>query len=266
MRIWLPPSEGKTPPSTGPALDLDRLVLPGLRDDRIRVIDALSAASARPDALEVLGLGARSAQEIASNLALHGSACAPAARLFTGVLYGAARLDLVAPGALDSLPVRIFSGLFGVVSPADPLPDHRLAMGRDLPGVGSLAAFWRPRLEPALREETGSQEVLDMRSGPYRQACPAPWARVLRVGVVREREGVRRTVSHDAKKWRGLLTRALLAEAPSGEAAEAVDRIARGLRARDASRDEHRVVDVEIDEARATRAGGTIRSVVLVID
>ncbi|NKY08260.1 peroxide stress protein YaaA, partial [Cellulomonas hominis] len=50
MLILLPPSEGKTAPVRGAALDLSALSAAGLTGTREAVLDALVAASARPDA------------------------------------------------------------------------------------------------------------------------------------------------------------------------------------------------------------------------
>ena len=72
MLVLLPPSEGKTPPpADGAPLDLTRLVAPGLRPTRERVLDALVEASARPDARELLEVGATVADEVARNVFAH---------------------------------------------------------------------------------------------------------------------------------------------------------------------------------------------------
>jgi cytoplasmic iron level regulating protein YaaA (DUF328/UPF0246 family) len=54
--------------------------------------------------------------------------------------------------------------------------------------------------------------------------------RVLEVAPVQERSGVRKVISHDAKRYRGLVTRALLAaETAPATAEELVDVVAEGL-------------------------------------
>ncbi|NKY40664.1 peroxide stress protein YaaA, partial [Cellulomonas septica] len=92
MLVLLPPSEGKTSPARGPALDLDALSSPGLTPVREKVLDALAEVSARPDAAAVLGVGASLADEVARNTTLRAAPTAPARRVYTGVLYGAAGL------------------------------------------------------------------------------------------------------------------------------------------------------------------------------
>lgn len=219
MLICLPPSEGKTPaPDGGAPVDLARLTAAEhLTDRRREVLDALAAVSTRPDAPEVLGVGASLAAEVARNADLKSAPTAPAAHVYTGVLYAAAGLadlpDDVAARAADD--VRVFSGLWGAVSPADHIPAYRLSMGVDLPGVGRLAAAWRARLAAALDDRAAGDVVVDCRSAAYLAAwkpdtTATDW---VTVRVVRESAGRRTVVSHNAKHTRGVLTGHLLRRA-----------------------------------------------------
>ena len=98
--ILLPPSEGKTAPTSGPSLDLDSLLdADRLTAARREVMSALAEVSRSDEAASVLGLGPRSAEQVGTNLVLETSPCAPAHQLFTGVLYEAARLDSIAEEA-----------------------------------------------------------------------------------------------------------------------------------------------------------------------
>lgn len=234
MLICLPPSEGKTPAPTG-AAPVDLAGLTGaeqLTEQRRAVLDALAAVSARPDATEILGVGASLGAEVARNTELKDAPAAPAARVYTGVLYAAAGLadlpDDAARRAADD--VRVFSGLWGAVSPADLIPAYRLSMGVDLPGVGKLATVWRPHLAAALDARAAGDVVVDCRSAAYLAAwkpattgdAAAEW---VTVRVVRETDGKRAVVSHNAKHTRGVLTGHLLRRsglAPTG-AAELLD-------------------------------------------
>ncbi|MFE7408035.1 YaaA family protein [Isoptericola sp. NPDC057559] len=219
MLICLPPSEGKTPAPEGAApVDLARLTAAEhLTDQRRAVLDALAAASARPDATDLLGVGASLGDEVARNTELKAAPTAAASRVYTGVLYAAAGLadlpaDLTGVAARD---VRVFSGLWGAVSPADLIPAYRLSMGVDLPGVGKLAAAWRPHLAAALDARAAGDVVVDCRSATYLAAWKpvttgegaADW---VTVRVVREADGRRTVVSHNAKHTRGVLTGHLL--------------------------------------------------------
>lgn len=219
MLICLPPSEGKTPaPDGGAPVDLARLTAAEHLTDRRRgVLDALAAVSTRPDAPEVLGVGTSLAAEVARNADLKSAPTAPAAHVYTGVLYAAAGLadlpDDAAARAADD--VRVFSGLWGAVSPADRIPAYRLSMGVDLPGVGRLAAAWRAPLAAALDDRAAGDVVVDCRSAAYLAAwkpdtTATDW---VTVRVVRESAGRRTVVSHNAKHTRGVLTGHLLRRA-----------------------------------------------------
>nr|WP_216645940.1 peroxide stress protein YaaA [Isoptericola halotolerans] len=224
--ICLPPSEGKTPaPDDGAPVDLSSLTAPGLTAQREAALDALATVSARQDATDVLKVGATLADEVSRNAGLRSAPAAPAGDVYTGVLYAAAGLtDLTGPAAdLARDTVRIFSALWGVVRPTDRIPAYRLSMGVDLPAVGKLATAWRPHLTAALDERAAGDVVVDCRSAAYlaawKPATTGPHAAEwVTVRVVREAEGRRTVVSHNAKHTRGVLTGHLLrraGEAPS---------------------------------------------------
>lgn len=213
MLVLLPPSEGKTSPARGPALDLDALSSPGLTPVREKVLDALAEVSARPDAATVLGVGASLADEVARNTALRDAPTAAARQVYTGVLYGAAGLHSLTPAARRRAheSVRVVSGLWGAVTPEDPIPAYRLSMGTDLPGIGPLAAAWRGPLGVELDARADGELVIDCRSAAYLAAWHPPRsADWVAVRVLREVDGVRSVVSHHAKHTRGVLTRHLL--------------------------------------------------------
>lgn len=215
MLVLLPPSEGKTPPrARGPVLDLGSLSSPGLTPLREKVLDALAQVSAEPDALDVLGVGPSIADEVARNVDLRTAPTAPAAKVYTGVLYAAAGLDRLTPTgrARATESVRIVSGLWGLVAPDDHIPAYRLSMGTDLPGIGPLAGAWRAALGVELQERAEGELVVDCRSATYLAAWHPPRsADWLAVRVLREAaDGSRSVVSHHAKHTRGVLTRHLL--------------------------------------------------------
>jgi uncharacterized protein len=258
--ILLPPSEGKTAPVRGPLLDLATLSAPALTAARTAVLDALVTASARPDAVEVLGVGAGIADEVARNVDLRSAPTAPARRVYSGVLYAAAGLDRLTPAARRRAAeqVRVVSGLWGLVGPEDPIPAYRLSMGVDLPGVGPLAAAWREPLAAELDGRASSGElVVDCRSSAYLAAWRPPRAAQstwVQVRVLREVAGRRSVVSHHAKHTRGLLTRHLVSRrgaAPTS--AQALARVAGELVGSE-------LLDVELDAP--PRGGATLSLVV----
>jgi cytoplasmic iron level regulating protein YaaA (DUF328/UPF0246 family) len=214
--LLLPPSEGKTP-APADAAPVDLAALTGadvLTEQRTTVLAALAAASGRADATAVLGVGGSLAAEVERNTRLHAEPAAPAAHVYTGVLYAAAGLASLAGAEADlaHASVRVFSGLWGAVAPGDRIPAYRLSMGVDLPGVGRLAAAWRGPLGDALDARAVGDVVVDCRSATYAAAWkPRPGtADWVTVRVLREADGKRAVVSHNAKHTRGILAGHLL--------------------------------------------------------
>jgi len=220
VHLLLPPSEGKTPPADGPALDLESLSLPELTATRSRVLAALLRLARGPEgrARAVLGLSPRQLDELARDAGLDAEPCASAGQVYTGVLYDA--LDLASlPTAARRRAERmvlVSSGLFGMLRLTDPIPAYRLSGDTDLPGVGPLAAAWRGPLEEALTTPLARGLVVDLRSGAY----AAHWTprgavaeRAVTVRVLQEvrsgRTVTRKVVSHHNKATKGRLVRAL---------------------------------------------------------
>jgi uncharacterized protein len=214
--ILLPPSEGKAAATTGAPLDLSALSFPELTRMRERVLAALVRASARRDALAVLGVAPGLAPHVARNVLLREAPAMPAAQVYTGVLYEALDLAGLSPAARRraDASVIVVSALFGALRPADRIPAYRLSMGVELGRIGPLATAWRPVLGPVLARAAGQGLVIDCRSSTYAAAWkPARplAANVLSVRVLREQDGARTVVSHMAKQTRGAVARRLLA-------------------------------------------------------
>lgn len=178
MRVLLPPSAGKATPS-GPPVDLaelahaDRLTKP--RDRLLRALRLTDAPAA------------------------------PAAEVYTGVLFGRLRLaDL--EDAWDR--VLIASALFGVVAPGDRICAYKIDMASKVPRLkGSLTAFWKPFLAKALADDQGL--VLDLRSGSY----AAAWKPRHTLGV-RAFTPDGKVITHMVKAVRGDVARIVLQHEP----------------------------------------------------
>lgn len=205
MIVLLPPSEGKATARRGRPMDLDELSFSGLNPARARVMDALAEASCRDDALTVLGVGATLGHEVAANLALGTAPALPAAKLYTGVLFDA--LDLASLDASSrrraNQRVLVASAVHGMLRLTDRVSPYRCSMDVDLPGVGPLAAWWRPRLEAELAPVLTGQLVIDCRSTSYRAALPS--GEMAEKWVLVDVPGA----SHWAKHARGLVARRL---------------------------------------------------------
>jgi hypothetical protein len=222
--VLLPPSEGKAPGGRGAPLDLARLSSPVLNPLRERLVAALQdLARSDPDALQA-ALGCP-AGDVAKDAVLTSSPTLPALRRYTGVVYEALSHATLSPAGRRraSSSLRVTSALFGLLSPGDAIPAYRLSAGTSLPGVGSLAAAWRPVLEPEL---AGHRLVVDLRSGPYAALARVPHA--VSVRVLRDSGGTRTVVSHDNKWTKGRLARALCegGARSAGDVAEAARSVA----------------------------------------
>jgi uncharacterized protein len=226
MLILLPPSEGKAAPSSGQPVDLEALAFAAeLTESRRKLLAALAGLADVPPARAVamLGLSSGQADEVALDAQLRRAPAAPAAEVYTGVLYD--RLGLPALPAAARRRVLIASALWGVVRPADRIPYYRLSAKARLPRVGALAGFWRPALAAALPDEPG-ELVVDMRSGAYAAAWKSKRATLLAVRAFGESGGARKPVSHMAKAVRGEVAKALLGAKRPPEDAEGAAEVA----------------------------------------
>jgi cytoplasmic iron level regulating protein YaaA (DUF328/UPF0246 family) len=226
MQILLPPSEGKTAPTSGAPVRLEALAYAAeLTESRQKLLAALAALAALPleRAVSMLAVSAGQAGEVAVDAELRSAAAAPAAGVYSGVLYD--RLRLTELPKRSQGRVLIASALWGVVRPTDQIPYYRLSAKAKLKGIGGLAAFWRPPLTAALPDEEGTL-VVDMRSGAYSAAWKPKRAELLSVRAFSEVKGKRKPVSHMAKAVRGEVARALLLEKKPPETPEAAAKIA----------------------------------------
>ena len=172
--ILLPPSETKWAPARGKSVDVEQLSFPCLTALREALLDE----------------GLRQAPTTS------------AGRLYTGVLYAALYIATLPPRTASN--IIIVSAQFGALRPGDRVPAYRREMD---------AAYWRDGLREALGEAAAGRLIVDCRSATYVAAwrpSPRVSAAWVKVAVVEERDGVRRVVSHMAKKTRGEVARHLL--------------------------------------------------------
>ncbi|MFS0884898.1 YaaA family protein [Aeromicrobium sp. 179-A 4D2 NHS] len=228
MLILLPPSEGKTAPENGPALDLEALSSPVLRRTREQLLNALVRLSSTRRAAEILGLGPQQAADIERNARLREEPSAPAIEVYTGVLYGEldwAGLDADARER-GRETLAIASALFGLVRPHDLIPAYRMSGSVTLPRLGTVASRWKPVVPRAIEELAAGELVVDLRSGTYVALGAAPAGSVT-MRVITETEGRRSIVSHSNKATKGRIVGQLLAE---GVEAKDADGLADALR------------------------------------
>jgi uncharacterized protein len=222
--ILLPPSEGKTTPARGRPVELDSLVYAGLLGQRrAKLLDALERLGtlSRGRAIGMLGVSKGQAGEVDVDAGLRFAPAAPAAEVYSGVLYD--HLGLPGLPVAARRRVLIASALWGVVRPDDRIPYYRLSAKARLTGIGPLAAWWRAALAAAMPDEPG-ELVVDMRSGAYAAAWKPKAATLLAVRAFSESGGRRKPVSHMAKAVRGDVARVLLkAKKPAADPEAAAD-------------------------------------------
>ncbi len=229
MIVLLPPSETKREGGDGPPLSLAALTAPTLGPLRASLVDELVELAADRDACRrALGISASQDGEIARNAALRTAATLPAILRYTGVLYDALDVGSLRGCAAARAHARlaIGSALFGLLRARDPVPAYRLSATSKLPGRPTLAARWRPLLEPVLAELAARELVVDLRSGSYAALGRLPGA--VEVEVIAEHADGRRTVvSHFNKAHKGRLARALATTRAEPADAAAVAAVAR---------------------------------------
>lgn len=243
--ILLPPSEGKAAGGDGPpwspgamAIDLDTR--------RARVIAALATAMRRSEAdrTRLLGVKGRAlADATAANRSVATSPTMPAIERYTGVLYDA--LDYRSLSAahrrrLDA-SVVIVSGLWGLVTPPDPIPDYKLRMGATLGRLRTLSTWWRDELSARLAENASGRPVWNLLPNEHSAAWRAPEGlRQWTVSFLEPgRDGALTVVSHRNKLLKGAIVRFLLANPAAGPDELAEWQHPMGFRY-DPSRDEER--------------------------
>ena len=213
MIFLLPPSEGKTPASKGPKFAPRKLVFPELSEKRLDLMKALQIfCTNQPElAAKALDLGPTQSDRLAINAELVKAHCAPAIKIYTGVLYdhlGYGTLNAPAQARAD-FSILISSALFGFVTPADPIPAYRLSGGSVIPAIGSLAVYWKIALLAALAQRK-HELILDLRSGSYEKLSPVKHMDqpIVSVKVLTRINGVLKPVTHFNKATKGDLVRA----------------------------------------------------------
>ena len=179
MIVLLPPSETKRIGGDGPPLRVDELGSPALHPLRSELLGELVALAAdRAASRRALGLSASQDAEIDRNAALHGAPTLPAIVRYTGVLYDALDIETLSGAATSRAVARlaIGSALFGLLRADDNVPGYRLSAGSKLPDRPTLAARWKPLLEPELARIAETELVVDLRSGGYAALGRVPGA------------------------------------------------------------------------------------------
>jgi cytoplasmic iron level regulating protein YaaA (DUF328/UPF0246 family) len=187
--VLIPPSEGKAEGGAGPVWGRGEMRF-DLDDARVRVLKKLGARGKVIAAAPTM----------------------PALDRYTGVLYGALGyrgLERVLRRRVDA-SVVVFSGLWGLVAPTDPLPFYKLKMTMAAPSGGRLAPWWKPRIAAVLDPFVDGRVVWDLLPKEHFAAWPTSEAPKLRITArfLDDRgDGSLITVSHWNKLLKGALVR-----------------------------------------------------------
>lgn len=215
MLILVPPSESKRAPAdAGPPVDVESLSFPELTPLRRRVVDAVMATSALPDAFAWLHARPSMAGEVVRNTWLLDVPAMPALDVYTGPLHAgldAASLSPEAAARAES-GIVVVSPVWGALRPSDRIPPYRVHVCARLAGLGRIEPLWRTMLPRVLAEAAGPAGlILDLRS-PMVQAMGMPIGASARTVVLHVDHGAagHRIGAVVAKRVRGEAARALL--------------------------------------------------------
>lgn len=210
MIFLLPPSESKQVGGTAAKISLS---FPELRASRSFIQKRLIEISKDPEqATFALKLGPKQLGELEINLQLANSKVMPAIDRYTGVLYGALKLDGLNKRQLARAGKSVFiqSSLFGLISALDEIPNYRLSAGSKLPGT-NLKSIW-VAAHQEVWEQLESELVIDLRSKAYAALNPIPnHIESYAVEVVAEDyAGKRKALNHFNKQAKGSFVRSVL--------------------------------------------------------
>lgn len=168
------------------------------------------------DAATMLGVPASAGELVGRMQRIDEEPAAPAREVYSGVLYDALG-PRVEPGA-DGVQAIITSALFGIVDcHRDLIPAYRLSAKSTVSRLGTVASWWKKHLAPVGQRLVNDHSVVvDARSGAYKAMMPLRGEHVVALAPVVERGGARTVVSHNAKRYRGIVARELLAHGPVG--------------------------------------------------
>lgn len=137
-------------------------------------------------------------------------------RYSPGVMYEAMDFPGLPTGAQRRLLEHgvIFSGLFGLLRPDDLIPNYRLRMDADVPGVGKAYAYWKPLVSPLLNQSLKGRFVWNLLPGVHRRAWDDEhtYEQMVEVKFYREVDGERKAVTHGVKQLRGQLVNFIVRE------------------------------------------------------
>lgn len=187
--ILIPPSEGKQSGGEGPPIQPSPPV-----QEMIARLQGYEG-----DWGKLLGVKGKALEEaIAANQSLLKAPTLPAIERYTGVVYDALDYPTLPARAqrFADKHLRIVSGLFGLLKPADPIPNYRLKIDKL-----DAARFWRQQGAEAFQKAY----VIDLLPQAHRKAVDYPQG--VAVDFLVEKQGKRVSAGHFGKHIKGRFVR-----------------------------------------------------------
>ena len=202
MLILIPPSEGKTKiKSTGVKFNKTNFIFSNEVKVIVDLLENLSELG--EDISSIYGTSIEKSELFhRQNQDVFNSRCAKAIERYTGVVYEHINWATLNPKAQQYMEkhVRIFSGLFGMITPETLIPNYKLKMN-----VLSLQYHWNPILTKTLEKE---KMILDLLPQVHRKAYK-PNKNVFKVDFVVKNKGKKTSAGHYGKAVKGKFIRFL---------------------------------------------------------
>lgn len=133
-----------------------------------------------------------------------------------GVMYQAMDFPGLPTGAQRRLLEEgiIFTGMFGLLRPDDLIPEYRLRMDANVPGIGKVSTFWKDILSRELNETLTDRFVWNLLPKIHEEAWDDEhtYEAMVRVQFMRKIKGELKAVTHDVKPLRGKLVNFIVQE------------------------------------------------------
>jgi len=184
-----------------------------LNPDRRFLINALQETldGKKSDLQKLFGVkGEALNAAIAANREIMGAPLMAALERYApGVMYEAMDFPSLPTGAQRRLLENgiIFSGLFGLLRPDDLIPNYKLKMDANLPGVGRISTYWKSRMSDLLNRALRDRVVWNLLPGVHQDAWTdeRTYREMITIKFVDQKKGRRKTVTHGVKTLRGKL-------------------------------------------------------------
>jgi uncharacterized protein len=225
--ILLPPAEGKQEGGNPFAPDMFDYrtsntfnYFHDLNPQRRHLIDALHAVlgDGKTDLEALFGVKDKNLEKaVAVNLEIYTAPLMSALdRYSPGVMYQATDFPGLPTGAQRRLLEEgiIFSGLFGLLRPDDLIPNYKLRMDANLPGIGKMSDYWREPLSRSLNQALKSRFVWNLLPTIHEDAWDDEhtYEAMVRIKFMRKIKGELKAVTHDVKPLRGKVVNYIVQE------------------------------------------------------